>query len=99
MSAPTYDRDVRGRPIRRGKKLPIEPRSDLARRIRETRERQGISQSMLAQLLGFKCKSQVAQWDRGDCAPSADNIAKLCLVLDVSADWLLGLSDTIKREE
>jgi transcriptional regulator with XRE-family HTH domain len=39
-------------------------------------------------------RSAVSQMRNGDIAPSMQTLFKLCQLLDVSADWLLGLRDT-----
>ena len=35
----------------------------------------------------------ISQWETGSRKPSAGNIIKLCQHYNISADWLLGLSD------
>lgn len=38
-------------------------------------------------------KSTIDSWYRGNRIPNANGITKLCKYFDVSADWLLGLSN------
>ena len=37
--------------------------------------------------------STLYSWMKGSCCPGAHSLRQLCLVLGVSADWLLGLKD------
>lgn len=38
-------------------------------------------------------KSNISNWRKGDNVPSVEVLTKVCKYLDVSADYLLGLSD------
>lgn len=56
-------------------------------RIRELRERLGISQSELARRMGVKHTS-VIQWETGKAMPTADKLPKLAAILGVTIDEL-----------
>ncbi len=57
----------------------------------------GYSQVFLAQLLGVD-KSTVGAWESGAQKPGSDNICALCKTLGVSADELLGLKESPRRQ-
>lgn len=59
------------------------------RGLRESRE---ISQAALAKALGVS-KSTIGLWEMGDTLPDAKAIYDIASFFNVSADWLLGLSD------
>ena len=61
-------------------------------RIREMREDQGMSQTELAQRCGLGEKG-IWRYENGQGDPSADVLARISRELDISADYLLGLSD------
>lgn len=59
--------------------------SDNLRRLRGTQ-----SQADMALPLGIKYQ-QWAKYERGEVAPGADMLIKICSVHSCSADWLLGI--------
>ncbi len=61
-------------------------------RLKELRERSGHTQESLAELLGKDIK-QIWRWEAGKAAPSADALVDLAKALNVSTDYLLGVSD------
>lgn len=61
--------------------------------LRELRKGKGISQAALAKTLGVS-KSTVGLWETGDTLPDAKSVYELAVYFEVSADWLLGLSDS-----
>lgn len=65
----------------------------MGERIAFLRNRVGWSQSQLAKELHVSLKT-VTNWERGDSDPSAKNIISLCEIFSVSADFLLGKSET-----
>ena len=73
---------------------------EIGSRIRKYREKKGISQTELAQMLGIK-NNRVSNWEQGLNRPDADILTKLCYVLDVSPSELLGvhLSDDPLSEQ
>ena len=61
-------------------------------RIKECRVNAGMSQKYVALSLGIK-EPSVSTWESGKTLPSHENIIKLSKLFNVSADYLLGLSD------
>ncbi|MBQ7770406.1 MAG: helix-turn-helix transcriptional regulator [Clostridia bacterium] len=51
-----------------------------------------LTQKQIAQELGID-SSNITKWKNGEYLPSLDIFYKLCNLLDVSADYLLGLID------
>lgn len=66
--------------------------SVFASRLRDLRNQDGISQAALAEDLGI-VKSTIGLYETGDTVPDARTIKKYAEYFNVSADWLLGLSD------
>lgn len=64
-----------------------------AERIKTLREQAGMSQEKLAKRLGIT-RSSVNAWEMGISTPSTQYIAELAGLFQVSADYLLGLSET-----
>lgn len=62
----------------------------LGARIKKCREVKGMSQAGLAECMGQKNASIIGNWELGNSRPDADKLCKLCDVLGVSADYLLG---------
>lgn len=60
-------------------------------RLARGRKRKKFSQNALAEIIGVD-QRQVSRWETGQ-EPLAGVIYELAKALDVSADWLLGLSD------
>lgn len=52
----------------------------------------GITQKLLAEKLNID-ESNITKWKKGEYYPSLEVFYQLCLLLDVSADYLLGLQD------
>lgn len=65
----------------------------LHERIRAARKSLGLSQQAVASMLGISQPGyqQIESGAKGDMKVST--LLKLCAVLEVSADWLLGISD------
>lgn len=61
-------------------------------RIKEARNRKGITQKMLANRLGI-AQTTVSGWENGAKRPSIDTIIKIANLLDVSTDYLLERAD------
>lgn len=53
---------------------------------------QNMTQTQLAKKLGYKTY-RVNDWIRGKCQPSIEDIIKICKILDITSDYLIGLSD------
>ncbi len=65
---------------------------EIQRRLRECIAWSGISQKEIADRIGVSPQT-VSKYMKKDIFPALDTFAKLCSVLDVSADYLLGLSE------
>ena len=63
----------------------------IGQRIAAARRRRGMKARELAKVVGVDSK-MLSKWEVGNCNPCAKNIIRLCKVLGVSADWLLGFS-------
>lgn len=63
---------------------------ELGERIQEARVAAGLSRSKLAELLYFS-RDSVWGRERGLCFPTVPTVAELCVHLNVSPAWLLGL--------
>lgn len=61
-------------------------------RLRECRLRSKYSQQKLGELLSVS-QSTVGKYERGELEPSFDMVVKICRLMEVSADYLFGLSD------
>ena len=61
-------------------------------RIREFRERKGLTQKQLAHLLGIT-EQAYSDYERGTCEISASMFALLAGFYDTSIDYLVGLTD------
>lgn len=61
-------------------------------RLKALRERHGHTQESLAELLGRDIK-QVWRWETEKVTPSSDAVVQLAKTFNVSADYLLGLTD------
>lgn len=61
-------------------------------RLKDLRKERGLSQRKLAKRT-YSTQCGVSKWERGECAPNFDIIIQLALFFNVSADYLLGLTD------
>lgn len=61
-------------------------------RLRQIREKRGISQSDLAERCQIGEKG-IWRYENGQGDPSADILGRIAQVLNISTDYLLGLSD------
>ena len=62
-------------------------------RFNEALKYSQLSQVQLAEELKVN-KATITNYKKGKIVPSLDTFFELCRLLDVSADYLLGLSDT-----
>jgi len=61
-------------------------------RLRDTRLKNDLTQEQLAQKLGTDVK-QISRWESGKFSPNLETLVQIASVLNVSADYLLGLTD------
>lgn len=61
-------------------------------RITETIKNSTFSQKQIAQMLHIS-EGNITNWKKGENLPSVDILYKLCMILQESADYLLGLED------
>lgn len=66
-----------------------------SRRLRAAMFRRDLISRQLAEKTGI-CDSQISSYVNGRSAPGAMRLVILSLALDVSVDWLLGLSDQME---
>ena len=64
-------------------------RSLIAERLKEARKLAGLSQGHVAKILGLH-RPSVSEMEAGNRRISADELARLAEIYDVSAAWLLG---------
>ena len=64
----------------------------IGERIKELRIEKGITQKQLAEILGCS-QSMVTRWEKGECDATGEIIKKLALYFNVSADYLLEITD------
>lgn len=62
-------------------------------RLRQTREKRGLTQRELAQLCGIN-DHQIFRYENGKADPMAASLEQVARHLQVSTDYLLGLSDS-----
>lgn len=65
----------------------------MSEKIKELRIAKNISQVELGRLLGVT-KQSVSNWENNNILPSIEMLRKLAKFFSVSADYLLGLTDT-----
>lgn len=71
----------------------------LGNRIKSLRKEKNITQEELAQLLGLKGKSSVANYENGLNAPSDEIKSKMCEIFNCSMDYLMGRSEYKTNED
>lgn len=67
-----------------------------AKRIRDTREDLDISQKDIARVL-HTTQSQYSKYELGKRSLPIEHLIELCILYDVSADYLLGFTNEKKR--
>lgn len=68
----------------------------IGERIREARTKAKHNQTSLAELINTSPKN-VSRWESGEYIPEAPTIGLIARALNVSADYLLGLTDDPRR--
>lgn len=62
-----------------------------ATRLRELRKEKGLSQVELGEHLGYGYTA-ISSYETGRNEPSYSDLIRICEILDVSADYILGIS-------
>ena len=70
-------------------KLDPAKRAQIAERLKEARKLAGLSQGHVAKMLGLH-RPSVSEMEAGNRRVSADELARLAEIYDVSVVWLLG---------
>ena len=65
------------------------------RRLKECRKKAGETQTQLGELLCFY-KSRISEIESGNSMATLDKVAVICEHYNISADYLLGLTDDPK---
>jgi transcriptional regulator with XRE-family HTH domain len=69
-------------------KLVINPKAkEIGERIRQYREKHGLSQKQMAELCGIT-PSQLCKYEKGTEMPSTLNLARIAAVMDTTLDYL-----------
>ena len=66
--------------------------SSIQIRLRESIKNSGMPQKLIARELGISPQT-VSKYMKQDIFPALDTLAKLCKLLDVSADYILGIDE------
>ena len=66
--------------------------AEIQRRLRESIAASGLQQKEIARRVGIS-EQTVSKYMRQDVFPALDTFAKLCAVLDVHSDYILGISE------
>ena len=64
-------------------------------RLLLAREKRGLSQKELSEIIGIK-QQQYARYEKGINIMPITHLKKICIALDISADYILGLTKIIK---
>ncbi len=64
-------------------------------KLKYLRKSHGLNQKQVAEKLGIT-SATVSAYELGKKYPSLDILIKICTIFDVSSDFLLGLSDSMK---
>lgn len=65
---------------------------DFGKRIAEVITAKGVTQKEIAKKLQIS-EGNISNWKKGKNLPSIETLYKLCVLLEESADYLLGLED------
>ena len=66
---------------------------NFAKKLKELRMERGLSQRQVSKELGLS-ENAFANYEQGIREPSLDTLKKICEFFNVSADYLIGLSDS-----
>lgn len=65
-------------------------------RIRALREDGDLNQTDMAKILGTN-QRKISRLETGECEPNIEDIKNYCLYFNISADFLLGLTNEPKK--
>lgn len=65
---------------------------DIAHNLKTIRKERGLSQTQVAEMLQTT-QQQYSKYEKGLHDLPASRIITLCRIFDISADWLLGLTE------
>jgi len=65
-------------------------------RLEKLREERGYTKQRLSELMDMKSYSTITAWENGSNFPRGREIIKLAKLYNVSADYILGLSNSRK---
>lgn len=69
-----------------------------AKRLKALRKERDMTQVELAKKLGYGYTA-IANYEAGRNEPSLQDLVSICKIFDISADYLLGISDVQKPHE
>lgn len=64
----------------------------IGERVKEARKKTGKTQKELAEIMGVRQKD-ISRWENDVMIPTATTIISLCKALNVSADYILALTE------
>ena len=64
----------------------------IGKRIKEIREKKGLSQDKLADMLDTS-QGTISSWETGRCLPHTYSLIVFAKELDVSLDYIVGIKD------
>ncbi len=65
-------------------------------RLRQIREAQNLTQREMSDILGIS-QQHYSMYERGVRVLDIEQVIRVCIALNISADYLLGLSDKFKN--
>jgi transcriptional regulator with XRE-family HTH domain len=63
-------------------------------RLKELRKQKGLTQKQLGEEIE-QAQSTIVYWEKNEQEPSISSLVKLCKFFEVSADYLLGLTEEL----
>lgn len=73
-------------------KIQLSPVAITIKRIEELIAERGLTYTGFASMLG-KSEAMIRNWKKGSSSPTYDQVYRSALILDVSTDYLFGLTD------
>ena len=66
-------------------------------RLKKARKEKGFTQTKVSEYLGIAQASYI-RYEKGTSEPNMENLAKICDLLDLSADYLIGREDFMQKK-